>query len=352
MRRLVVERTVLVVALVLLWWFLFHFLLGPLTPIVIGFLIALATERVTLFLTRWLPRWAAALLSVLAASAILLGSLGWLSYRLLVEISDLASSFDARRLSTDLESLIPDQLAPWIKPIKGKAVEESLAAASNVLRSALGTIALLPEALIGSVISLMAAYLVARNLPGYWGAFLSAFNDKWQARILSAVDRTRRAFVGYWLAQGSLGAMSFVLALIVLVQAHETYALTLSALAGLSELIPVIGATVFFVPFAIYLLLVGKAALGWSMLMIYAVVGIARRVVEAKVIGDAADISPLAAVMSILLGLKLMGVLGVFLGPALWTITVALVESGEDSEKPEGSGSNAPPAPPAPAESN
>lgn len=347
MRRAVFERAALVFALILLWYVLFNFLLGPLTPIVIGFLIALATERVTLLLTRWMPRWLATLVSVTLAAAVLLGGLGWLGYRLLAEVSDFAASFDARRLSVELEGLIPGQLAPWVKPLKGKAIEEVLAAASNLLRAALGSIVLLPEAIIGSVITLMAAYLIALNLPRYWEAFLGAFTNQWQTRILSAVERTRRAFVGYWLAQGSLSAMSFVLALIVLVQTRETYALTLSALAALSEMIPVIGATAFFVPFAGYLFLVGKTALAWSMLMVYAVVGVARRLVEAKIIGDAAEISPLAAVVSILVGLKLAGVLGVFLGPALWTMTLALAGHGEEGNGPERSRGEVPPVPPA-----
>lgn len=341
MHHAVRERAILILALVLLWYILFHFLLGPLTPVVVGFLIALATERVTLALSRRMPRWLAALISVTVASAILLGGLGWLGYRVFVEVSDFADSFDPRRLSLELDSLIPRQLAPWVKPLQGRVLEDALSGTSEFLRSALEFIAVLPEAVIGSVIALMAAYLIAHDLPGHWEAFLSVFDEQWQARIRSAVERTRRAFLGYWLAQGSLGLMSFLLALIVLAQAHEAYALSLSALAGVSEMIPVIGATVFFVPFAVYLFLVGKATLAWSMLMIFAVVGAARRVLEAKIIGDAAEISPLAAVVSILVGLKLAGILGVFLGPTLWTVTLALAGYGENGTGPAQKGESA-----------
>lgn len=325
-RRDLLGKAAQLAAILVLWYLFFRFALGTLLPVVVGVLLAVAVERPTRHLARWLPRWLASLASIGGAFALLLGTLGYLAYRVAVQVTAFVASFDPGQIPLHLERLVPASLPPWAQPLRARAVEEAAAAATALLKVVLGLLGLFPELVLGSVIALLTAYLVSLGLPAYWRAFLDAFDPAWQARVQAAAARARRVVLGYVLAQGSLAAITFALTLLALARFRQPYGLALSAAAGVSDLIPLVGSAAFFVPCAAYLFLAGKSSLAWSLVAVYALVGALRRVVEAKVVGQAAGMTPLAALVAMLVGLKAAGFLGVLFGPLVWAVSLALVE--------------------------
>lgn len=326
------EKAGLMAAILLVWWVFFRYLLAPLTPVVIGLLVALATLPLTARLERVMSRSLAALLSVVVAYLALLGVAGYLGYRLVAEVNDLARTFDTAALAGRTQDLIPPQLAPWVDPLQGKVSEEAVKAISGSTHVLLTSLARLPETAIGTVVAMVATYFIARNLPAYWDAFLGAFTPVWRRRLNAAVEKARHSLLGYVLAQGSLAVITFVLTLLMMVGLDRPYALTMSGLAALSEMVPVIGATIFFIPWSLWLLATGEAAAAWGVLVIFFVVASLRRVLEPKIIGKHADISPLAALVSMLLGLKAAGVLGVLVGPLVWSVSLAMIDDAHLEE--------------------
>ncbi len=327
------EKAFLLAAILLVWWVFFRVLLAPLTPIVLGFLVALAVTPLTARLERVMPRGLAAVVSVGLAFLVLLGGVAYLGHRLLAEVTALARNFDGPAFARLIQDLIPPQLAPWAGEIRTRVAEETVNVISGSAHKLLEFLAHLPETAISAFVALLVAYYFAKNLPDYWEGFLRGFTPVWQMRLKAAVVRARRSFVGYLLAQGALGVITFVITVAVLAWFGAPYALTLSGLAAVSEMIPKIGATVFFVPWIAYLFLSGEATLGYAVLAIFTVVGLLRRYIEPEIWGHHAEISPLAIIVSMLVGLEAAGFLGVFLGPLIWSVSLALIDDAHLTEE-------------------
>ncbi len=96
---------------------------------------------------------------------------------------------------------------------------------------------------------------------------------------------------------------------------------------GVMAFIPIIGASIVFVPASIILYVQGKAGLAVGYLVYNASYSIIMEyVVKPRLIGKGMKMNPLLVFIGVLGGLKLFGVLGVIYGPLIMTIFLALAE--------------------------
>lgn len=94
-------------------------------------------------------------------------------------------------------------------------------------------------------------------------------------------------------------------------------ALIMSIIIWIIDFIPIIGSIVILGPWALFHLLTGDLAMGTQLAILAAVLLIIRRTVEPKVMGTHIGLSPLATLIAMYLGLKLIGILGFIIGPLL-----------------------------------
>jgi predicted PurR-regulated permease PerM len=98
-------------------------------------------------------------------------------------------------------------------------------------------------------------------------------------------------------------------------------------IAGFMAFLPIIGASVVFIPATLILVLQGKSGLAFGYLiynLIYS--GIIEYVIKPRLIGKGMHMNPLLVFIGILGGLKLFGILGVVYGPLIMTIFLTLAE--------------------------
>lgn len=122
------------------------------------------------------------------------------------------------------------------------------------------------------------------------------------------------------LLQGLLGGLGFMVA-------GLGNSLLWGSVMGFLALLPVAGASVVFVPAAGWLLVQGRtgaavAFLIWNL----AYVGVVEYVLKPKLIGGSSRMNSVFVFISILAGLKLFGLLGLFYGPLFVAMFLALAE--------------------------
>lgn len=86
------------------------------------------------------------------------------------------------------------------------------------------------------------------------------------------------------------------------------------------DFIPIIGAGTVMVPWAVIDLFMGNYFHAVQLMVIWGTIALFRRVGEPKFVGDQTGLSPIASLISIYIGWRLAGVLGMILGP-----TIALI---------------------------
>jgi predicted PurR-regulated permease PerM len=113
-------------------------------------------------------------------------------------------------------------------------------------------------------------------------------------------------------------------------------ALMLGVLAGLCSLIPLVGTALIWVPASLYLFMTASVWKGIFLLLWGSlVVGSSDNIIRPLVVRGRVEIHPLLVMFSILGALDLFGFIGIFLGPMILSLLVALGELTRDEWRKE-----------------
>ncbi len=82
------------------------------------------------------------------------------------------------------------------------------------------------------------------------------------------------------------------------------------------------------IPWAVYEYIAGSVFLGSGLVVMFLLISIVRRIIEPKVLGNAVGINALAALISMYVGFKLFGVMGLILGPVAVVVYQAMRKVG------------------------
>ena len=78
------------------------------------------------------------------------------------------------------------------------------------------------------------------------------------------------------------------------------------------DILPVLGVGTVLIPWGIGSLLTGNVLLGIELLVLYIIITVVRQVIEPKFVGTNLDLHPLATLVSMIVGLRLLGAVGMF----------------------------------------
>ena len=142
----------------------------------------------------------------------------------------------------------------------------------------------------------------------------------------------------------NLGKMGKAYALIMLVTFTEVFiGLTVLKMIGLFssnyiavicvvtaivDVIPVLGTGTIVLPWAAYSFITGNIGMGIGLLVLYAVVTVIRQIVEPKLVAGQLGLPPFVTLIAMYLGLKIFGVLGVFILPIIAIMVKLLNDEG------------------------
>lgn len=96
--------------------------------------------------------------------------------------------------------------------------------------------------------------------------------------------------------------------------------LILAFLIAIMDALPVIGTGTVMVPWMAYNALLGNYQLALSLFVIYVIIFVVRQSIEPKVVGDQIGLSPIIILMCLYVGVRLFGIVGMFILPLAITI--------------------------------
>ena len=222
---------------------------------------------------------------------------------------------------TSLVQGVVDSLLEWLNV----AVPDALAALGRVAgEKAMG----LPSFVIALVIFIMATYLLTADFP-YLRARMAQHVDEGLMRFLVQVKAiSLGAFGGYLKAELLLSVGVFFILLVGFFVIHQPYGLLLALGLAVMDFIPIIGAGTVMVPWAAIDLFMGNWFHAVELMLIWGVIALFRRVGEPKFVGDQTGLSPITSLISIYIGWRVAGVLGMILGPTIALVALNLIKLG------------------------
>lgn len=186
----------------------------------------------------------------------------------------------------------------------------------------------IPSLFVYLIVFVMAFYLFAFSLPQLKASFLSLFVEGSRERMEQVLNTLRSAVFGFLMAQVILSVVTYIITLVGLVFIGVDFPLAIALLICIVDILPVLGTGSVLVPWAAYSIVTGNLYLGTGLLILFGVITLVRRVLEPKVLGDAVGINALAALISIYVGFKIAGVIGLILGPVVVIIYQAMKKVG------------------------
>jgi sporulation integral membrane protein YtvI len=349
---LAIIRFVLVIAIVVAAIFLGFKVFFFLTPILIGLVLAKAAVTTANSLARRLKRTEPPSIGVNKVSRALAIFFYYLFFILILLFISIFVLFVIRTLTSltkDLPQLlkgmslsenimqivrnISRSLGDIIDEVTMRSIEQSIfdlqknlvSSLPQLLTTILGAItdffSSLPNLILVSVITVMSGfyfitqtnrlYLIIRRLIPNRDFVRRTFT------MINNLTSTLFRIIGGYLI---LLIITFVEAYIGLLVLSIPNTLAWALVTALIDFLPILGVAFTLIPMSIVYLISGQILTGLGIIALFVIMTIIRRLIEPAILGNAMQLHPVMTLMSMIVGIAIMGLSGIFLGPLLFVI--------------------------------
>ncbi|MDV7764087.1 sporulation integral membrane protein YtvI [Peribacillus sp. CSMR9] len=223
---------------------------------------------------------------------------------------------------------LPPNLILSIEQTMEKGVKALEVFTEGFVQDMVQFVTLIPGFFIDFLIYLIALFLISLELPKLRKkAFLYLKISTYQKISLVYQDLSIAA-VGFIKAQILLSLITFIMAYGGLWLLNVKYTIPLALLIVVVDILPILGTGSVLVPWAIIVWAQGNHHLGIGLVILFLVITIIRRTIEPKIYSANMGLSPLASLVSLYLGFKMLGFIGLFLGPSILIVYDTLKKTG------------------------
>lgn len=226
------------------------------------------------------------------------------------------------KLPSDYDMLVQDVLG-WAMGLVGSMMR-------NLLKSSLEIV----TGLVGLIIVPFLAFYFLKDWHELRNSFVDLFNYEDQSRVSGVLDKIGETLSAYVNGLGKLCILSAFCVTLTLFALGVNYALVFGFVAILAELIPVVGPLIAAIP-AVFVAYGQEPTLAYKAAAFYIIYyQMDANYIMPKIMGSKIDLHPVVLIISLLLGAKLFGILGmVFAVPVAAVYKVLYKELWHIGEK-------------------
>ncbi len=241
------------------------------------------------------------------------------------QLNNLIDSFNGFKLSLSPEiSQIIDsvlvQLGEYTANISRKVTSVAIDAAKSFA-------AVLPGTLVFIVMFILGTFFFTKD----YLLVINFLKEIFPINIIRLAGRIKNmflhAFSSYIKAQLILMMLTSFLVTVGLWIIGKDYPLLWGIVCGMVDILPILGTAAVLVPWALASLIFGDMYSFISLLIIQALVFVVRQLAEPKIISKQIGVHPILTLISIYIGLKFFGIMGVIFAPIITLLAVNLYVS-------------------------
>lgn len=321
--------------------YVFSYLYHIATPVFLSFVIFLCIEPLAKRLHRWglkksIATGISMLLFILVVLSILAG-LGYIFYSQIVQLNENLPRYQellseqvaaiAADWQTRYQSLPPD----WTSRISeafSKVTEWASGLAGMLLNWLIDSLMSVSTFVFNILIALILAYFLSLEIDT-WKKIGSERSPKTLKAAFAFLKENVFKGIGTYLkAQGILISITFSVIFIALLLLGVPNAFAIALIAGLFDILPLLGVQTLFIPWIAYLFIVGDNSLAIWLTVLLAVVTVTRQFLEPRITGQTVGVSAFTMLAFAMISLSLFGVAGLILAPILMILLKALYDEG------------------------
>ncbi|SEO86058.1 AI-2E family transporter [Paenibacillus sp. OK076] len=311
-------------------------------PVFLSFIVYWMIEPLARFLHRkGLPKTLGAAISVLLFLGVIVAAFFGLGLIIVSQISNLQDNFPyyiemIQREFTNLVYFIQDKSDALPDGITEK-VNDYFATLTGFLSKWVTSGAQIVIGFLSSFSSFITNFGIAIIL----AFFLSIEIESWRKFARAKTPKTLKLALefmrnhvfktirSYLKAQMIMMLITFVLIYAGLLILGTANAFTIAAICTVFDLVPLLGVPVIFIPWIVYLFIVGNSSLAIGLIVVLAVTMLTRQLLEPKISGNSIGVSSAYLMLSfMLISLSVFGLAGVVLSPVLLILLKELLQQG------------------------
>lgn len=325
----------------------FRYLFPLLGPFLLAFLFSWLLRPAIRFMTlRWHIRYNLSALLCLLAFFLLLGAGTSLAVvKLITSGLDLLTALpelyagtiepNLRRLLDSLEQFatrsnpevyaaVDAVLPDIISSISTAVADLSMKAVSSVTSFAAG----LPKRILSLLICLISTVFMTVDFPHISAFVLRQVPDRTRKLVSETLASLKTVVLQFGKGYLLIMAVTFGEILAGLLLLRQKNAVLIALLIALFDLFPVVGAGLILLPWAVGTLLAGSWARGIGLTALWVIVIVVRQIIEPRIVGRSVGLHPLVTLMSIYVGARLFGGVGLLGLPVSCAIVKSLDDGG------------------------
>jgi sporulation integral membrane protein YtvI len=333
------------IASVLILKVTYPFLIAIITALLINPFVNLLERKVNL------PRALAVIISIILIIGVFIGLITLLITEIVAGANYLANVLPdhVQTLVNYIENFIASQVIPFydkatslfksLNAGQQDTIMQNIQSAGQKIASSAGEflqnffqklpslIAWIPNAATVLIFSLLATFFISKDwyrISTYGRKFLP---EKAQKSGKTVFKDLKKALVGFIKAQLTLISITLIIVLIGLLILRVNYAITIALVCGIVDILPYLGTGVVFIPWIVYEAITGHVSLALGLGVLYTVVIVQRQFMEPKILSSSIGLNPLATLVALFVGFKLVGFLGLILGPVTLVIISTLIKA-------------------------
>lgn len=346
-----VSKRIFILALTIIGIFLAFKLAIFYMPFLVAFIISLLIEPLIKFVNKRtrLTRKTSAILVLIAVSTILIGLLIWGITSIVSESTNLLQglntyienaynqvqniilniNFDKLKIPENVTNIIQNSLWDLIGTISNWV--------KNFLTSLLSFLTHIPTIAVYVGISFIAIYFMCTDKFYMIDQIEYHLPKEWVKRI-GKHTRDLISSLGHYLkAEVTLILISFIVSLIGLyifkfIGLNVKYPLLVALGIGFVDALPILGSGTAMIPWAVISGINGDIRLAIAILTLWIIMSVIRQFAEPRVVSNHIGIHPIFTLIAMYTGFKMIGVLGMFVGPIvliiLKNIFATLIDKG------------------------
>jgi sporulation integral membrane protein YtvI len=211
-----------------------------------------------------------------------------------------------KNLDPSIISNIESNLTDYIT----KTINISMNASTKIFSQTLGFVSTIPYTLMVLLFTLLTTYFFTKDLSSSSKKIYDLIPSKNGDRVHFIFDESKKMFKNYLLSYLLIITITFLETLVVFLIFKVKYAVTLSILCGIFDLLPIFGIGAIYLPLIIIFFLSNNYVAALGLLISYIIITIVRQIIEPKIVSTSLGIHPVAVLASIFIGLRANGILG------------------------------------------
>ncbi|MCR3922582.1 MAG: sporulation integral membrane protein YtvI [Firmicutes bacterium] len=222
-------------------------------------------------------------------------------------------------------SILPDQLLQGLQSViaeLGTVISSYTADAALFVFDSASSLALL---FLFVIITVLATYFFSKDYLIIQATVREQVPASWRKQYRVVKCDILAALLGYLKATLIFSAVSFAQLLLGFYFLKVQYAFILAIIIAVFDALPALGTGLFLIPWSLYALITGDHTLAAGLLVLNVLVVAVRQLISPKVLGEQFGIHPISTMAAMYIGLKVLGVVGLILGPIILLILKSIL---------------------------